>query len=88
MLPSQTFWAAILFAFSLLPVCRPAAGNSHEKEKPESSRKAERQLASPAPHVIGLNERWKGGLDGMIARRHIRALYGTDREKPVCRGVS
>ena len=67
MLPSQTFWAAILSPSHCCGMPLPAAGNSHEKARklPES------RTSARLPSTSQFYERWKGGLDGMIARRHI-----------------
>ena len=76
MLPSKTFWVVIPLAILLFPACQPAADHNHGKKEPNSLRKAALQLNSfdPLDDVIGLNERWIGELEGMVARRRIRAL--------------
>lgn len=74
-LSKTSWWAAFPVAFLLFPSCRQSSPQKN-KTKAEEPSESESRPASfdPLDDVIGLNERWLGGWEGMIARRRIRAL--------------
>lgn len=73
---APSFWATLSLALLLFSACRQDAAPSEEKAEKAAPEKEEVQLASsdPLDEVIGLNERWAGGWEGILARRRIRAL--------------
>ncbi|MCB0584703.1 MAG: transporter substrate-binding domain-containing protein, partial [Phaeodactylibacter sp.] len=69
---------ALFLALSLFEFCQPAAHTNENEKGPAASGPDTTSLhlasSGQLDDVIGLNERWVGGLEGMIARRRIRAL--------------
>lgn len=69
---------ALFLALFLVQSCRqasdPDAGPNQTGAKNSDTTGLQMERFDPLDDVIGLNERWAGDLDGMAARRRIRAL--------------
>lgn len=77
--PNLHTWAIPLLLI-LGTACQPSGQSGQPPEAAEATDSLSNQPFHPLDEVLGLSEQWQGGLDGMIARRRIRALVPYSRD--------
>ncbi|MCB9275011.1 MAG: lytic transglycosylase F [Lewinellaceae bacterium] len=60
--------------------CQPSGQDGRPTDIPETADSLSANPFHPLDEVLGLSEQWQGNLDGMVARRRIRALVPYSRD--------